>query len=170
MKIYVEENYQKLSERAANLIEEEIVKNPNCVLGLATGSTPLLAYGLLAEKCKQGKISFKNITTFNLDDYLGLAPENPFSYHFLMKDALFSKTDIDIKNTFFPTDFAPNFENYDKKIEEAGGIDLQILGIGRNGHIGFNEPGSDFDSKTREVSLTETTIKDNARFFENEKD
>jgi glucosamine-6-phosphate deaminase len=80
---------------------------------------------------------------------------------------LFSKIDIDIKNTFFPNDFAPNFEDYDKKIESCGGIDLQILGIGRNGHIGFNEPGSDFDSKSREVQLTEATIKDNARFFNN---
>lgn len=144
MEIFVEENYQTLSEKAAGIIAGFIRKNPKCVLGLATGSTPIETYNLLVEKYKKGKISFKNITTFNLDDYLGLAKNHPQSYHFFMNKVLFSKTDIDIKNTFFPNDFESNFENYDKKIKTAGGIDLQILGIGSNGHIGFNEPGSKF--------------------------
>ncbi len=165
MKIFVEKDYNTLSEKAAEIIADFVKENPKCVLGLATGSTPIGAYDLLGKMCKEGKISFKNIKTFNLDEYLGLAPENQQSYHLVMKNNFFDKTDIVLKNTFFPNDFAPNFENYDKKIDDCGGIDLQILGIGRNGHIGFNEPGSDFSSKTREVKLSETTIKDNSRFF-----
>ncbi len=170
MKIIVEENYQMLSERAAKIIADFIKKNPKCVLGLATGSTPIETYNLLVEKYKKGGISFKNITTFNLDEYSKLAPKNEQSYHFFMNKLLFSKIDIALKNTFFPTDFSPNFENYDKKIKEAGGIDLQILGIGTNGHIGFNEPGSKFSSKTRQVLLNKNTIKDNSRFFKSIKD
>lgn len=166
MQIIVEENYEKMSQRAAEIMADFVKKNPKCVLGLATGSTPVKTYDLLGKMCAEGKISFKETTTFNLDDYMGLAPDSPESYHSFMKKNFFDKTDIDIKNTFFPNDFAPNFEDYDKKIQELGGIDLQILGIGRNGHIGFNEPGSPFSSKTREVELSETTIKDNAKFFD----
>lgn len=166
MKIYTEKDYGALSERAAGIIADFVKKNPKCVLGLATGSSPVGMYDLLGKMREEGKISFENTTTFNLDEYLGLAPENQQSYRFFMKKNFFDKINIDIKNTFFPSDFAPNYEDYDRKIEEGGGIDLQVLGIGRNGHIGFNEPGSDFLSKTREVKLAETTIKDNARFFD----
>lgn len=170
MQTYIEENYEALSKRAAEIIAGFLKQKPDAVLGLATGSTPQKTYEILGKMHAAGEISFKKVKTFNLDEYSDLSPDNPQSYHFFMNENLFSKTDIDIKNTFFPTDFAPNYDNYDKKIEELGGIDLQILGIGRNGHIGFNEPGSSFSSKTRQVPLTEITIKDNSRFFENVKD
>jgi len=165
MKIIVKDDYRQLSKEAARLVKKRIRQNPKIVLGLATGSTPLGLYQELINAHKKQGLDFSGITTFNLDEYLGLAPENQQSYHLVMKNNFFDKTDIVLKNTFFPNDFAPNFENYDKKIDDCGGIDLQILGIGRNGHIGFNEPGSDFSSKTREVKLSETTIKDNSRFF-----
>lgn len=167
MEIYIEENYEALSKRAAKIISDFVAAEPKCVLGLATGSTPVKTYDLLGEMCKEGKISFKNITTFNLDDYLGLSKDNPQSYHSVMEKNFFDKTDIDIKNTFFPNDFAPDYKKYDEKIGQSGGIDIQILGLGSNGHIGFNEPGSSFESKTREVALAQSTIKDNARFFNN---
>ena len=166
MKVIIKDNYDGLSQEAAEIIADFVKKNPRCVLGLATGSTPIGTYEALA---KNKELSFKNVTTFNLDEYIGLDKGNKQSYHFFMDKYLFSKIDIDLKNTFFPTDFK-NLEDYDKKIDELGGIDLQILGIGRNGHIGFNEPGSSFDSKTREVKLSETTVKDNARFFEKAED
>jgi glucosamine-6-phosphate deaminase len=166
VKIYTEKDYNTLSEKAAEIIADFVEKNPRCVLGLATGSTPVGAYDLLGKMCQNGRISFENVVTFNLDEYSGLSSENQQSYRFFMKKNFFDKINIDLKNAFFPTDFAPNYENYDKKIDECHGIDLQILGIGRNGHIGFNEPGSDFLSKTREIKLTETTIKDNSRFFD----
>jgi len=170
MEIYIEKDYNALSKRAADIIALFLKENPEAVLGLPTGSTPQKMYNLLGKKCKNKEISFAKIKTFNLDEYSGLSPADKQSYHFFMNENLFSKTDIDIKNTFFPTDFKPNYKNYDEKIKELGGIDLQILGIGRDGHIGFNEPGSKFSSKTREISLEEITIKDNARFFKDIKD
>jgi glucosamine-6-phosphate deaminase len=169
MRIYIEENYNALSEKASEIIADFIKEKPICVLGLATGSTPIKTYDLLGKLCKAGKISFKNVTTFNLDEYLGLSKLNSQSYHFFMEKNLFSKIDIDRKNIFFPTDLK-DYKKYDEKIREKGGIDLQILGIGSNGHIGFNEPGSKFSSKTRAVLLAESTIKDNSRFFKNKKD
>jgi len=168
--IFVEKDYEALSQKAAFIISSFIEEGPECVLGLATGSTPQRTYALLSDLCKKGEISFKKIKTFNLDEYSGLLDSDPQSYHSIMKKNLFSKTDIDIKNTFFPTDFAPNYEKYDKKIKESKGIDFQILGIGTNGHIAFNEPGSKFFSKTRQVSLSKKTIKDNSRFFNNIKE
>lgn len=170
MTIYIEENYNALSKRAADIIADFVKQNQKCVLGLATGSTVLGTYSFLCKKYKNKEIKFDQLTTFNLDEYSGLDVGHKQSYHYFMKKNLFSKTDIDNKKTFFPTDFAPNHKNYDKKIKEAGGIDLQILGIGRNGHIGFNEPGSKFSSLTREISLSKTTIKDNSRFFKNIKE
>jgi len=170
MDVYIEKDYDALSKKAADIIASFIKQKPKCILGLATGSTPLKTYSLLIKKYKKGEIKFKQITTFNLDDYAGLNFNHPQSYYFFMKKALFSKIDIDIKKTFFPTDFVPDYKKYDEKIEETGGIDLQILGIGSNGHIGFNEPGSKFSSKTREIFLTKNTIKDNARFFKSIKD
>lgn len=165
MKIYIEKNYNALSERAVNIITSFLKQKPEAVLGFPTGSTPKKIYKILSEKCKKREISFKKIKSFNLDEYSGLSPKDKQSYRFFMNNNLFLKTDINIKNTFFPTDFKPKYQEYDKKIKNLGGIDLQILGIGRNGHIGFNEPGSKFFSKTREIILTKTTIKDNARFF-----
>ncbi|MCX6718266.1 MAG: glucosamine-6-phosphate deaminase [Candidatus Staskawiczbacteria bacterium] len=170
MKIYIEEDYNALSKRAADVITSFLKENPEAVLGLPTDGTSKKTYEILSEKCKKREISFKKIKTFNLDEYSGLPAEHPQSFHFAMKKNLFSKVDIDIKNTFFPDDFKPDYKKYDQEIKNAGGIDLQILGIGRNGHIAFNEPGSEFDSKTREISLTETTIKDNSRFFESMED
>ena len=170
MEIYIEESYDKLSGKSAGIIADLIKQKPECVLGLATGSTALGTYKLLIKKYQAGEIKFSLATTFNLDDYVGLSHENSQSYHYFMKVNLFDGIDIDIKKAFFPNDFGPNYKGYDKKIEEAGGIDLQILGIGRNGHIGFNEPGSSFSSKTREVKLSQTTIEDNARFFNNIKE
>ena len=170
MKIYIEKDYNALSKRAADIIASFLRQKPTAVLGFPTGSTPQKMYRMIAEKCKKGEISFKKIKTFNLDEYSGLSPDNKQSYKFFMRKNLFSNTDINNENIFFPTDFKPDYKNYDKKIKESGGIDLQVLGIGRNGHIGFNEPDSKFSSKTREISLTETTIEDNARFFENKKD
>lgn len=170
MEVYIEKDYNALSKKTASIIANFVKKNPKCVLGLATGSTVLKTYDLLGKMCKEKKISFKNVTTFNLDDYSGLSSDDPQGYHFFMKKNFFDKTDINIKNTFFPTDFSSNYEKYDEKIKECGGVDFQILGIGSNGHIGFNEPGSSFLSKTREISLAKSTIKDNSRFFKDIKD
>jgi len=170
MEIYIEDNYDALSKRAVDIIASFLKEKPTAVLGLPTGSTPQKTYEMLAKKCSRGEISFKKVKTFNLDEYSGLSPADRQSYHFFMNKNLFSKTDIDIKNTFFPIDFKPDFKKYDKKIKELGGIDLQLLGIGRDGHIGFNEPGSKFSSKSREISLAKPTIEDNARFFKSIKD
>ena len=170
MEIYIEENYDALSKRAADIIVSFLKQKPTAVLGLPTGSTPQKIYEMLGKKCKRREISFKKVKTFNLDEYSGLSPDNKQSYHFFMNKNLFSGTDINIENTFFPNDFKPDYKKYDKKIKESGGIDLQVLGIGRDGHIGFNEPGSKFSSKTREIFLAKTTIEDNARFFNDKKD
>jgi len=170
MKIYIEKDYNALSKRAADIIASFLKQKPTTILGLPTGSTPQKMYGMLAEKCEKREITFKRVKTFNLDEYSGLSAEDQKSYHFFMKKNLFSKTDIDIKNTFFPNDFKPDYQKYDKKIKESGGIDLQVLGIGRDGHIGFNEPGSKFSSKTRKIYLAKTTVEDNSRFFESKKD
>jgi len=166
MQIYIEENYEKMSQKAAEIIAEKIKSNPALILGLATGSTPIRTYEILAEKYKKGELDFSRIKTFNLDDYLGLDFNDPQSYHQFMRKNFFSKINIDLKNAFFPNDFGSDYEKYENKIKESGGIDLQVVGIGRNGHIGFNEPGSAFDFYTREVELDETTIKDNSRFFD----
>jgi len=164
MKLYIEKDYNALSERAADIISSFLKEKPEAVLGLPTGSTPIRTYELLSEKCKRGEISFKKVKTFNLDEYSKLSPVDKHSYHYFMDNVLFSKIDIKKENNFFP------YEKYDEKIEKGGGIDLQVLGIGRDGHIGFNEPGSEFDSKTRETFLAEETIEDNSRFFNNKKD
>ena len=139
----------------------------NPILGLATGSTPLPLYAELVKAYKEGKVSFKNVRTFNLDEYVGLDESNEQSYRYFMNHNLFSHIDIDLKNTNVPNglikDEDPSY--YDKMIEEAGGIDIQVLGIGSDGHIAFNEPGASFDSLTHIEALKESTIKDNSRFF-----
>lgn len=146
----------------------ELVKNkPNCILGLATGSTPLGVYSLLVEAYRKDEVSFKDVISFNLDEYVGLEPTHNQSYRYFMNTNLFNNIDIDINNTHIPSlnEDENYYKLYDEKIEKAGGIDLQLLGIGSNGHIAFNEPNTPFNSKTHIVSLNESTIKDNSRFF-----
>lgn len=157
----------KIDEEVANEIVTLIKGKPNCVLGLATGSTPLGVYANLVKKYENKEVSFKNVRSFNLDEYVGLKHDNDQSYFYFMHHNLFDHIDIDPNNVHVPDGI--NYENclktYDNEIKKAGGIDLQILGIGSNGHIAFNEPGTDFDSFIHLVNLKESTIKDNSRFF-----
>lgn len=154
---------KKVSQEIINLINDK----KNCVLGLATGSTPEGVYTLLVEAYKQGKVSFKDVTTFNLDEYVGLADSHPQSYRYFMNNHLFLHVDINLDKTHVPGNKGDenDLSVYDENIKKHGGIDLQLLGIGSNGHIAFNEPGTPFDSKTHIVTLKESTIKDNSRFF-----
>ena len=163
--IVLEKN--QIDEIVANLFVETINNKPNCVLGLATGSSPVGIYKNLVKAYQENKVSFKEVTTFNLDEYIGLEETHHQSYRYFMNDNLFDHIDIDKNNTHVPNgiNYEYDVENYDKEIENNGGIDLQILGIGSNGHIAFNEPGTSFDSLTHVVDLKESTIKDNSRFF-----
>lgn len=174
MKIIIKKDYQELSKSAAILVKERIKKKPDLVLGLATGSTPLGLYQELIRLYEKGEIDFSQITTFNLDEYLGLEASSPNSYHFYMFHNFFNYINIKKENIFIPKGITEKPKEdclrYEEKIKEKGGIDLQILGIGSNGHIGFNEPGSSFRSLIRVVSLNKKTIRDNARFFKNKKD
>ena len=174
MKIIVEKNYEDLSKAAANLIKEEMERNPKLVLGLATGSTPEGMYRELIRLHKEEGLDFSNITTLNLDEYVGIEEEHPNSYHYFMRDTFFNHININLDNTFIPNGKTENPEEYckeyDKLIEEKGGIDLQILGIGENGHIAFNEPDEELNIGTSIVKLTESTIEANARFFDNIED
>ena len=172
MKIILAKNYEEMSNLAADIIAEQIKKKPNCVLGLATGSSPVGTYKRLIEDNKEGKIDFKGVTSVNLDEYVGLDGTNDQSYRYFMDNNLFDFVNIDESKTFVPNGCAEDLkaegEAYDKMIEDLGGIDLQLLGIGLDGHIGFNEPDSVFTAATHEVVLDESTIKANARFFKNE--
>ncbi len=174
MRIIVCENYEELSMSAANIIASQLVLKPDSVLGLATGSTPVGTYKLLAEMNKKGKIDFKEVKSFNLDEYYPISPENNQSYRYFMNENLFNYINIDINNTHVLNGLAEDpdeeCENYDKMIKEAGGIDLQVLGIGQNGHIGFNEPDESLIAKTHLTGLTESTIQANSRFFDNIED
>ncbi len=165
MKIIID-SPEKIAEQAALRYAELLKKKPDAVLGYATGSTPLGLYGELAKLNKERKISFKDAVTFNLDEYVGLEPTHDQSYRYFMNQNLFNHIDICIENTHVPsginTDIAAS---YDDEIKKYGGIDLQLLGIGNNGHIGFNEPGTPFSSVTHVVDLTESTRKANSRFF-----
>ena len=171
MKIYLEKDYAAMSRRAANIIAAEIHKNPACVLGLATGSTPVGTYQQLIEMNKAGDISFKEVTTVNLDEYKGLSGDHDQSYRYFMNDNLFNHVDIDKDFTFVPNGLAEDAEaecaEYDEIVEALGYADLQLLGIGHNGHIGFNEPDSVFTKATHVVDLTDSTIDANTRFFAN---
>jgi glucosamine-6-phosphate deaminase len=160
--------YDELSKIAADIIGEVIVNKPDCVLGLATGSSPVGTYKKLAEKCAKGELDFSKVRTVNLDEYLGLSPENDQSYRYFMNDNLFNHVNIDKANTHVPGgtgDPDEECKKYDAIIESMGGIDLQLLGIGRNGHIGFNEPAETFSEGTHVVELTESTIEANSCFF-----
>ena len=171
MYLYREENYEKMSRRAANIISAQVICKPDSVLGLATGSSPLGIYKQLIEWYNKGDIDFSKVTSVNLDEYCGLAPTHDQSYRYFMDTNFFDHINIDKFKTFVPNGLTEDWEhecsNYDKLIENLGGIDLQLLGIGFNGHIGFNEPSDHFDIHTRRVELTPSTIEANSRFFPN---
>lgn len=170
MVIYVCDDYGKMSEVAANQFAAHLILKPNSVVGLATGSTPEGMYSELIEKYKKGEISFKNVVSFNLDEYIDLPKENENSYYTFMHEKLFDHVDIKAENINIPDgnvkDFEKYVKEYESKIESVGGIDLQILGIGKNAHIGFNEPDKVFLKKTSVVDLTQSTIDANSRFFD----
>ena len=169
MKYIVVNTYDELSNKAADLIAAQILVKPDCVLGLATGSSPVGTYKRLIEDNKAGKIDFSAVTSVNLDEYVGLDGSNDQSYRYFMNDNLFNHVNIDKAKTFVPSglaeDLAAEGEAYDAMIKELGGIDLQLLGIGLDGHIGFNEPDDYFTGPTHQVTLDESTIEANARFF-----
>lgn len=171
MKIWHEKNYDAMSDRAAELLAAQVILKPACVLGLATGSSPVGMYRRLAEQYRQGLLDFSAVTTVNLDEYCGLSPEDPQSYRHFMEENLFRHINIRRENTFVPDGLNPDREAvcsaYDARIAALGGVDLQVLGIGNNGHIGFNEPDDHFTVGTHVVALKESTIQANARFFEN---
>ena len=171
MYIYREISYEKMSRRAANIISAQVIQKPDSVLGLATGSSPLGVYSQLIEWYKKGDLDFQNVSSVNLDEYCGLSPEHEQSYRYFMNHNFFDHINIDKYRTYVPNGLAADWEtecaNYDKLIRALGGIDLQLLGIGFNGHIGFNEPSDHFELKTRRVTLTESTLKANSRFFPN---
>ncbi|MEG2119064.1 MAG: glucosamine-6-phosphate deaminase [Pseudoflavonifractor sp.] len=169
MRIYAVEDYRAMSRRAANIISAQVIQKPKCVLGLATGSTPIGTYEQLVEWNKKGDLSFKEVTTVNLDEYKGLSPEHDQSYRYFMRHNLFDHIDVREDRTFVPNGLATDPEaecaRYDHLVRSMGGTDLQLLGLGRNGHIGFNEPGDAFVVPTHVVNLTQSTIDANARFF-----
>jgi glucosamine-6-phosphate deaminase len=174
MEIYRAKNYQDMSRKAANIISAQIIMKPDCVLGLATGSSPIGAYEQLVEWYKKGDLDFSRVTTVNLDEYKGISRENSQSYYYFMNDNLFSHVNIDRSKTFLPDGMEEDSEKacrqYDEIVHSLGGVDLQLLGLGHNGHIGFNEPGIAFEKGTHCVTLTERTIKANMRFFLSEDD
>lgn len=169
MKIVKVKNYDELSELAANMLIERIEKVEKPVVGLATGSTPEGMYANLVKKYKAGEISFANVVTFNLDEYAGLSKDDPMSYQYFMYKNLFKDVDIKSENIHIPNGLAEDLEKeceqYEVLIQQEGKIDVQILGLGLNGHIGFNEPGTSFDSRTHVVELEESTRIANSRFF-----
>lgn len=169
MRILVCKDYDELSQKAAQMILSQITLKPNCVLGLATGSTPIGMYDNLVRMYQQGMVDFSEVQTFNLDEYLGLSPTDEQSYHYFMNEHLFNHVNIDKNHIRIPNGMADSIEDecqrYDQLIEEAGGIDLQVLGIGHNAHIGSNEPTINFEKGTHIVELDESTREANARFF-----
>ncbi len=169
MRIVRAKDYDDMSRKAANILSAQVIMKPNCVLGLATGSTPIGTYAQLVEWYNKGDLDFSNVTTVNLDEYKGLNRENDQSYYYFMNEHLFSKVNVNHERTFLPDGTEKDSEkacaDYNQIIEDVGGVDLQLLGLGHNGHIGFNEPGDVFKAKTHCVDLTETTIKANQRFF-----
>jgi glucosamine-6-phosphate deaminase len=170
VELIITKNYDEMSEKAADLFVDLIKRKPNATLGLATGSTPIGLYKKLIEKNKAKEISFKNIITYNLDEYCDIPKEHEQSYYTFMNENLFKHIDINKDNTHLPEgqgDSKLNAQKYEEALKNAK-IDIQLLGIGSNGHIGFNEPGTDFDIGVHDVQLTDNTIKDNARFFEND--
>lgn len=170
MRILTVKDYDKLSEVAATIIEKAVRQKPNCVLGLATGETPIALYELLSKK----RLDFSKVKTVNLDEYYPLSPDNEQSYRTFMNKHLFDKINIDISNTYVPDGLASDAQTfcrqYDELIDSLGGIDVQLLGIGINGHIGFNEPADELYPYTHLTTLCEDTVRANSRFFESEDD
>ncbi len=174
MKLIVCHNYEEMSATAADIVADIIKKDPACVLGLATGSTPVGMYKKLIEKNAAGEIDFSKVTTFNLDEYYPITPDNDQSYRYFMNDNLFDHVNIDKSRTYVPDGTAADpdaaCEAYEAIVDRVGPADIQVLGIGQNGHIGFNEPADTLEVKTHVTGLTESTIRANARFFASEAD
>ena len=171
MRIYKAKDYNDMSRKAANLIAAQIIMKPDCVLGLATGSTPIGMYENLVKLNKNGDIDFSEVRTFNLDEYYNLPKNNDQSYHYFMHKNLFDHININPANVHIPNgmtdDVNAECKRYDELIKEADGVDIQVLGIGNNAHIGFNEPTINFEKGTHLVELEESTIEANSRFFDN---
>lgn len=169
MKILNFKKYEQLCDEAASIIAQQVKQKPDCVLGLATGSSPVGIYQKLIEKNKNGEIDFSKVKSVNLDEYVGLSENDNQSYRYFMNTNLFNHINIDKNNTNVPSGVASDMQQecirYDKVVENYGGIDLQLLGIGLDGHIGFNEPDDHFPTNTHVVKLDESTIDANARFF-----
>lgn len=169
IKIIYCKNEQEVAAKSSEMVKDVVKSNPWAVLGLATGSSPVGMYTKLADAYKNGEISFKNVKTINLDEYVGIGIESDQSYVYFMREQLFSKIDIDLDNTHLPNGLAKDLdaecERYNDLIRSVGGIDLQVLGIGNNGHIGFNEPSDSFTFSTSVIELTDSTIDANSRFF-----
>lgn len=174
MQIYRAKDYHDMSRKAANIISAQVIMKPFCVLGLATGSTPIGTYRQLIEWYEKGDLDFAHVTSVNLDEYKGLSGDNDQSYRYFMNHNFFSHINIPMERTFVPNGLEKNSDAacaaYNEIIRSCGGIDLQLLGLGHNGHIGFNEPGEAFEKETHCVDLTESTIEANKRFFEKEED
>ena len=172
MKIIVTENYEAMSHRTAQLLAAQILLKPDCVLGLATGSTPVGTYAQLIEQYQAGELDFSRVTTVNLDEYVGLAPDHEQSYRYFMQHNLFDHVNIRPESTHVPSGLAEDAGEecraYGQMMAQLGGIDMQLLGLGHNGHIGFNEPSDVFPVHPHVVDLTENTIRANARFFGSE--
>ena len=172
MRIYRAKDYDDMSRKAANILSAQIIMKPNCVLGLATGSTPIGAYRQLVEWYQKGDLDFSEVRSVNLDEYRGLPREHEQSYYYFMNDNLFSKVNILPENTNIPNGMEMDAEaecaRYNALMESLGGVDMQLLGLGHNGHIGFNEPAASFEKMTHCVDLTESTIQANTRFFASE--
>ncbi len=169
MTIYITKDYQEMSIKAAEFLATIINENKRPVLGLATGSTMIGLYEEFIRMNQKGEVDFKEVTTFNLDEYYPISKDNSQSYNYFMKERLFNHVNIDISNTYIPNGMAKDIEVecevFDHQVRETGGFDIQVLGIGSNGHIGFNEPGDSFPVRTHKAELTQRTIKDNSRFF-----
>ena len=169
MKIYETKDYQEMSRQAANILSAQVILKPDCVLGLATGSTPIGTYDQLVDWYNKGDVDFSQVRTVNLDEYRGLTRDNDQSYYYFMHKHLFDRVNIKLENTNVPDgtqeDAAKECARYEALIESMGGVDIQLLGLGHNGHIGFNEPGEAFEKETHCVDLTESTIEANKRFF-----
>ncbi|MBQ5711818.1 MAG: glucosamine-6-phosphate deaminase [Oscillospiraceae bacterium] len=174
MRLIIAKDYQDLSRKAANIIAAQVQLKPDCVLGLATGSSPVGTYQELIAKYQSGDLDFSKVTTVNLDEYVGLDKDHDQSYAYFMRTNLFDHVNIDQANCNIPNGMDPDAEKecarYDAVIASVGGADLQLLGLGPNGHIGFNEPAEEFVKNTNKVTLTDSTIEANARFFEKKED
>lgn len=172
MRLIRAKDYQDASRKVANIISAQVILKPDCVLGLATGSSPVGAYQQLIQWCDKGDVDFSQTKTVNLDEYVGLAADHDQSYSYFMHHNLFDHINIDPANTHLPNglelDDTKECPRYDAVIRDLGGVDLQLLGIGANGHIGFNEPAEEFVTGTHRVDLTQSTIAANSRFFEDE--